>query len=62
MQVPQHLVEKGQTLISIAKQHGVSVADLQKLNRIEDVRKLQVGQRLLLPNSTIPTAPKTPQP
>ena len=50
--VPQHLVEKGQTLISIARQHGVSVSDLQKLNKIEDVKKLQVGQRLLLPNST----------
>ena len=47
---PQHLVEKGQTLTSIAKQHGTSVAELQKLNRIDDVRKLQVGQRLLLPS------------
>ena len=50
--VPQHLVEKGQTLISIARQHGVSVSDLQKLNKIEDVKKLQVGQRLLLPYPT----------
>jgi LysM repeat protein len=49
--VPQHLVEKGQTLISIARQHGVSVSDLQKLNKIEDVKKLQVGQRLLLPSA-----------
>jgi LysM repeat protein len=56
--VPQHLVEKGQTLISIAKQHGVSVTELQKLNRIEDVRKLQVGQRLLLPTPS--SEQKTP--
>jgi LysM repeat protein len=47
-------VEKGQTLISIARQHGVSVSDLQKLNKIEDVKKLQVGQRLLLPNQKTP--------
>lgn len=49
----KHVVEKGETLTSIAKHYNISVADLQKQNKITDGRKLQIGQTL-----TIPT-PKT---
>jgi LysM repeat protein len=56
-----HVVVKGDSLDKIAKQHGVTIQDLQKLNRISDPKKLQIGQQLTLP----PTAEKKetqPQP
>jgi LysM repeat protein len=44
-----HIVVKGEALEKIAKQHGITVAELQKLNNITDPKKLQVGQQLTLP-------------
>jgi LysM repeat protein len=49
-----HIVVKGESLEKIAKSHGTTVPDLQKLNHISDPKKLQIGQQLILP----PTAPK----
>jgi LysM repeat protein len=46
---PTHVVKQGETLISIARQHGITVSELLKINKIEDERKLQIGQTLLLP-------------
>jgi LysM repeat protein len=54
-----HVVQKGETLTSIAHMHKVLVSDLEKLNHIEDDRKLQIGQTLVLPGggaSPSPTA------
>ena len=44
-----HIVVKGEALEKIAKQYGITVAELQKLNNITDPKKLQVGQQLTLP-------------
>jgi membrane-bound lytic murein transglycosylase D len=44
-----HIVVKGDSLEKIAKQHGTTIADLQKLNSITDPKKLQIGQQLVLP-------------
>ncbi len=44
-----HIVVKGESLEKIAKQHGTTVAELQKLNSISDPKKLQIGQQLVLP-------------
>src|SRR5207253_1885208 len=44
-----HVVARGETLTSIAKQYKVTVDDLQKFNRIEDGRKLQAGQTVMIP-------------
>jgi LysM repeat protein len=44
-----HVVARGETLTSIAKQHKVGVEELQKFNNIEDGRKLQAGQTILIP-------------
>lgn len=44
-----HIVTKGETLTAIAKAYKVHVADLLKVNKIADVRKLQIGQSLALP-------------
>ncbi|MBA2430585.1 MAG: LysM peptidoglycan-binding domain-containing protein [Chthoniobacterales bacterium] len=58
-----HVVAKGETLISIAKLHKVDVDALQKHNQIEDARKLQAGQTIMIPTAgTSPTASPTPSP
>lgn len=44
-----HVVAKGETLTSIAKLHKVSVEELQKFNHIENDRKLQIGQTIMIP-------------
>jgi LysM repeat protein len=51
---PVHIIVKGDSLDKIAKQHGVTITELQKLNKISDPKKLQIGQQLVLP----PTADK----
>jgi len=55
-----HVVAKGETLTSIAKMHKVSVEELQKLNHIENDRKLQIGQTIMIPASA--AAPPAPSP
>ncbi len=50
-----HIVARGETLTSIAKQHNVSVSELQKYNHIDNPLKLQAGQTLLIPPSPIPS-------
>jgi len=47
--VPHHVIVKGETLTSIAKQYNVSLNDLMKANKGLDARKLQIGQSILLP-------------
>jgi LysM repeat protein len=44
-----HVVAKGETLTSIAKTHKVGVSELQKFNRIENDRALQIGQTIMIP-------------
>ena len=45
----KHTVEKGETLTSIAKHYNISLPDLQKLNKITNDRKLQIGQTINVP-------------
>ena len=47
-----HVVAKGETLTSIAKMHKVSVEELQRFNHIENDRKLQIGQTIMIPSAT----------
>jgi LysM repeat protein len=56
-----HTVARGETLTSIAKMYKVTVDDLQKANNIEDGRKLQAGQTIVIPTSS-PTASGSPSP
>ena len=44
-----HTVARGETLTSIAKMYKVTVDDLQNANHIEDGRKLQAGQTIVIP-------------
>jgi LysM repeat protein len=49
-----HTVARGETLTSIAKMHGVTISELQKFNHIENDRKLQIGQTIMIPNGSSP--------
>jgi LysM repeat protein len=55
-----HIVVKGDSLEKIAKLHSTTIAELIKLNKISDPKKLQIGQQITLPAPATP-AP-TPQP
>ena len=56
-----HVVTRGETLTSIAKQYKVGIEELQKFNHIENDRKLQIGQTLAIPGIQTP-APVSPTP
>jgi LysM repeat protein len=58
----QHIVVKGETLDSIAIHYKVKVATLQKVNHITDVRKLRVGQKLVIPASESAVGQPSAQP
>lgn len=55
-----HVVARGETLTSIAKMHKVTIDELQKINHIEDARKLQPGQTLILPGPSGTLASPSP--
>src|SRR5947207_4791486 len=46
-----HIVARGETLTSIAKMYKVTVDELQQANHIEDGRKLQAGQTIVIPTA-----------
>jgi LysM repeat protein len=47
-----YTVAKGDKPVTIAKKLKVSYDDLMALNHIDDARKLQIGQKLLIPKTT----------
>lgn len=49
-----HTVVAGETLWRIAQNHGVSVDELMRANRIEDPTALAVGRRLTIPGGASP--------
>ncbi|MBE2201620.1 MAG: LysM peptidoglycan-binding domain-containing protein [Anaerolinea sp.] len=44
-----YTVQRGDTLGKIATQYGVSVADLARINNIQNVNVIKVGQQLIIP-------------
>jgi LysM repeat protein len=56
-----HIVARGETLTSIAKMYKVTVDELQTANHIEDGRKLQAGQSIIIPVAS-PAASGSPSP
>ncbi|MBO0696290.1 MAG: LysM peptidoglycan-binding domain-containing protein [Verrucomicrobia bacterium] len=56
-----HIVARGETLTSIAKMYKVTVDELQNANHIEDGRKLQAGQTIIIPAAS-PAPPGSPSP
>ena len=55
-----HTVARGETLTSIAKTYKVGIEELQNFNHIEDGRKLQAGQTIMIPASPPPAASASP--
>ena len=44
-----YIVQKGDNPVIIAKKHGIKYADLIEANKITDPKKLQIGQKLVIP-------------
>jgi LysM repeat protein len=44
-----HIVQRGETLTSIARHYGVTLDALEKANKIKDPSLIVVGQRLIIP-------------
>jgi LysM repeat protein len=55
-----HIVAKGETLTQISKQYGVSVEEIEELNKIGDAKKLQAGQTIKIPVSQGATPSPSP--
>ena len=47
-----YIVKKGDNPVTVAKKLNVSYEQLVSLNHIEDPRKLRIGQKLLIPQTT----------
>ena len=58
-----YTVQRGDTLLAIAAQFGVSAEAIQTANGILDPRRLQIGQQLVIPDQETPAGqPVTPTP
>jgi LysM repeat protein len=57
-----HVVARGETFTSIAKMYKVTVDELQEANHIEDGRKLQAGQTIVIPGASSPAPSASPPP
>ncbi len=57
-----HTVARGETLTSIAKMYKVTIDELQKANNIEDGRKLQAGQTIVIPSPPASAPSASPAP
>ncbi len=53
-----YVVQRGDTLYSIARRHGITVNELMRLNGLTSTR-IYVGQRLLVPGAGTPPPPMT---
>jgi LysM repeat protein len=51
-----YVVKKGDNPVTIAKKLKVPYNDLMALNHVDDPRKLQIGQKLVIPNAPNPKA------
>ncbi|MBN1657961.1 MAG: LysM peptidoglycan-binding domain-containing protein [Anaerolineae bacterium] len=52
-----YVIQKGDTLIPIARKFGVTVQEIQDANGISDPRRLSVGQEIIIPVGEGPSAP-----
>jgi len=52
-----HTVAWGETLFSIARQHGTTVSLISQANNLTDPTRIYAGQRLIIPTDYVPAAP-----
>jgi LysM repeat protein len=60
-----YTIRKGDTLLSIARQFGLTVRAIQEANGIDDPRRLRAGQEVIIPKvnaNSEPTSVPTPTP
>jgi murein DD-endopeptidase MepM/ murein hydrolase activator NlpD len=55
-----HIVQKGETVYSIARSFGIDRDELMRINGISDPTKLRAGQRLTIPGGTGPATVPSP--
>jgi murein DD-endopeptidase MepM/ murein hydrolase activator NlpD len=53
-----HVIQRGDTIYSVARSYGVRIEDVLSLNGMTDtdVRRIQVGQRIKIPGAVLPAA------
>jgi murein DD-endopeptidase MepM/ murein hydrolase activator NlpD len=53
-----HVIQRGDTIYSVARSYGVKIEDVLSINGMTDtdVRRIQVGQRIKIPGSVLPSA------
>ncbi len=59
-QTTTYAVRPGDTLASIAAQHGTTVGAIMRANSIADANLIRPGQKLALPSGSLPTANNAP--
>lgn len=57
----EYVVKKGDNLTKIAKEHGTTVAELASLNKIKNVNRIGVGQKLSVPKKDAEVAKPEPE-
>lgn len=57
-----HIVSRNETLSTIARRYGVSVADLTRWNNIPNPNLVRVGEKLMVTQTAVLPAPVTPKP
>ena len=58
--VKMYTVKKGDTVYSIAREHGMSPRDLAAWNSLDNSNRIAVGQQLRLASPSAPSAPAAP--
>ncbi|HWB46915.1 MAG TPA: peptidoglycan DD-metalloendopeptidase family protein [Hyphomicrobiaceae bacterium] len=58
----RYTLRNGDSLYGIARQYGVTLAELQRVNNIDDPTKVRAGLVLQVPNRTADAAPPPPNP
>jgi murein DD-endopeptidase MepM/ murein hydrolase activator NlpD len=61
-QSADHIIQKGETIYSIARSYGVTVQDILDLNGITDPGKVQAGRRIRIPGKTETSVQTAPAP
>jgi murein DD-endopeptidase MepM/ murein hydrolase activator NlpD len=55
-----HVLQRGETVYSVARSYGVSFQEILMINGIEDARRVQAGQRLRIPAQPAPGGAAAP--
>lgn len=54
-----HIVQKGETLLGIAKEYNTSLAKIIEVNNLKNPNSIQIGQVIIIPNPDAKVVPQT---